>query len=73
MVEHHVVVAEAEEPTLALDQPQHLVGGGAEAGVRAELADERLGQPFEDAPTESAAPASVPTLVVSRNSVLRFG
>ena len=44
-VERDVVVAEAEEAALALDEPQHLVGGGSEAGVGVELADEGLGQP----------------------------
>ena len=52
VVERHVVVAEAEEPALTLDEPQHLVGGGSVAGIGAELADERLGQPIEDAPPD---------------------
>ena len=32
-VERDVVVADAEEPVVALDEAQHLVGRGAEAGV----------------------------------------
>ena len=36
-LEGDVVVADAEEPVVALDEAQHLVGGRAEAGVGAEL------------------------------------
>ena len=52
VVEHDVVVAEAEETAFTFDEPQHFVGGRSEAGIRAELADERLGQPIEDAPAD---------------------
>ena len=34
----------AEEPVVALDEPQHLVGGGAEPGVAGEGADEGVRQ-----------------------------
>ena len=57
-VERHVVVAEAEEPAVALDQAQHLVGGRAEAGVGAELADEGVGQPGEDPPPTRTSPSA---------------
>ena len=43
-VERHVVVAEEEEPGVALDQPQDLVGRRPEAGVGAEVAHEGLRQ-----------------------------
>ena len=47
-VEGDVVVAEAEEPVVALDEAQHLVGGDAEAGVGAERAHEGVGQVVRD-------------------------
>ena len=47
-VEGHVVVAEAEEAAVALDEPQHLVGGRAKAGVGAEVADEGVGETCRD-------------------------
>ncbi len=37
-----VVVADEEEPVVALHEPEHLADGGPEADVRAEPADERL-------------------------------
>ena len=43
-LEGDVVVAEAEEAAVALDESQHLVGRRAEAGVGAEVADEGVGQ-----------------------------
>ena len=47
-VERHVVVAEQEEPGVALDQAQHLVRRRTEAGVVAEVAHERLRQAMRD-------------------------
>ena len=43
-LEGDVVVAEAEEAAVALDEAEHLVGRGAEPGVGAEVADEGVGQ-----------------------------
>ena len=43
-LEGDVVVAEAEEPAVTLDEAQHLVGRGAETGVCAQVADEGVGQ-----------------------------
>ena len=47
-IEGDVVVADAEEPVVALDEREHLVGGDAEAGVGAERAHERIGQVLGD-------------------------
>ena len=54
-IEGHVVVAEAEEAALSLHQPEHLVGRHTEAGVGAEIPDERLRQPLDDAPMDIVA------------------
>ena len=43
-----VVVAEQEEPVVALDQAQHLVGGGAETRVPGDGADEGGGEKGAD-------------------------
>ena len=44
----HVVVAEAEEPVVTLDELEDGVGGGAESGVRPESLDVRVGEPLAD-------------------------
>ena len=44
-----------------------------EAGVGAEVADERVGQPGDDAPAQVGVAGGVDGPPVSRNSVLRFG
>ena len=41
-------MAEAEEPVVALDEREHLVGGDAEAGIGVERAHERIGQVLGD-------------------------
>ena len=71
-VEGDVVVAEAEEAAVALDEAEHLVGRCAEPRVASELTDEGVGEEAQDAGAEvvggrTAVPA------VSRKSVLRFG
>ena len=54
-LEDHVVVAEAEEPALPLDEAQDLVGRRPEAGVGAEVADEGVGEALRDAAAEVLA------------------
>ena len=54
-LEGDVVVAEAEEPAVALDEAEDLVGRRAEAGVGAEVADEGVGQALRDARLEVLA------------------
>ena len=69
-LEGDVVVAEAEEPAVTLDEAQHLVGRGAEAGVGAQVADEGVGQAARSISARRGRSTSPPA---SRNSVLRLG
>ena len=47
-LEDDVVVAEAEEPAVAFDEAQHLVGRCAEPGVGAEVTHEGVGDARRD-------------------------
>ncbi len=58
-LERDVVVAEQEETAVTFDEVQHLVGGGAEAAVGAELADEHVRDAPEDAGRDVALHATV--------------